>query len=565
MVAQPESRRFRSNSRPQLVEVLGHLIDTAAADDLKSKRLWLNPLPEYIDLQTVLAGNSHTVEPFTLDPAVGMFDDPANQSQRLLTLPLSTHGNAILYGSATSGVENLLATMLFDLISGHNVHQLHVYILDFGSEALTAFRQAPQVGDVLVSTEEEKVSRLFDMLDREVAQRRGLISKYGGSFTRYSQQVGDKPALLLIVNSTAVFNELYEKFEQRLITLAREGTRVGLNIILTASSPMDVRLRLRSNFKQSLACPLDEEGDYLTILGSMRGIAVPHGFARGLIKLNDAIYEFQAARIAAEGADDFERISQTCAELASQNPEKAPAVPTLPNQVTSDTLMAMPGFKPVSRSFVPFGVFEDTLECAAIDLTDSPIMRIVFSKQKDGLAFMRALLDEADFIEGANICILDCAHYFDVLPGKFTSETQDEEAAAALLSDLLDSSNGAAEVNPTKQQSTLIFISGISSFLAGLSSDVALSLKILLANLRALPNVNIICFDAALETSFTSEAWFKTYSSNRDGLWVGEGLDSQSAISVTFGLGERIDPTVKGARGYWVSGGKIRKAKLLVS
>jgi S-DNA-T family DNA segregation ATPase FtsK/SpoIIIE len=549
---------------PQLVKVLEHIINVADAEGQKAQRLWRNPLPSHIQLDDIILAYERASIPFVLNPVLGMYDDPANQAQMLFTLPLAEQGNAIIYGSATSGVEHVVAAMLFNMIHSYSAKQFNAYIIDLGSEALTAFRNAPQVGGILVSADDEKIGRLFKLLGTELEQRRRLISDYGGSYARYSEQVGDKPAILLIINSIALFLELFEIYESRLTTLAREGTRVGIYVVLTATACTDLRIRMRSCFKQALACSLDDVNHYNDIFGSIRGVAIPNGYARGLVKLGEnALYEFQAAHIGSSDADDFALIREACLKLAGSSESLAKQVPVLPEYVNAEVLANMSDGKAICRSYVPFAILEDSLECAAIDFEECPLIRVLFAKPKDGLAFISEFLRMLANEEDASVYLLDCAKHYKELPESLMAATQEDEKAASMLADLLDSQRANDSKNGRTSLQNYIFLSGISSLCTRLPIDVSKVIKDGLTGLRNLSDVNLIFFDIATEGNFTIETWYKTYSSNREGIWVGSGIESQSALALTLPMGVRCDPEVKGDRGYFYINGALNKVKLL--
>ena len=102
-----------------------------------------------------------------MDPVIGELDDPARQKQDVLKLPLSTEGNAIVYGSVGSGKTSFLNAMTYSLIHEHTPEEVNVYLMDFGAETLRSFIQAPHVGDVILSSEEEKINNLFKKLLEE--------------------------------------------------------------------------------------------------------------------------------------------------------------------------------------------------------------------------------------------------------------------------------------------------------------------------------------------------------------------------------------------------------------
>ena len=98
----------------------------------------------------------------------------------MLTLPLSSDGNTVVYGAAGGGKTTFVMTMIYSLLTAHTAKTLHLYLLDYGSEMLRMFEKAPQVGDVLFSSEAEKTKNLFSMLSTELARRKRICAEYGG-------------------------------------------------------------------------------------------------------------------------------------------------------------------------------------------------------------------------------------------------------------------------------------------------------------------------------------------------------------------------------------------------
>ena len=86
------------------------------------------------DLDTIVEATN------VINPIIGEYDDPDNQSQNVLTLPLSREGNTIIFGSAGNGKELMLAGIIYSSITLYNSNQVNFYILDFGAETLTMFR-----------------------------------------------------------------------------------------------------------------------------------------------------------------------------------------------------------------------------------------------------------------------------------------------------------------------------------------------------------------------------------------------------------------------------------------
>lgn len=80
---------------------------------------------------------------------IGEYDEPENQKQGILNLDLIKTGNTIVYGSADSGKETLLSTMIYDLMTTYTTDEVWMYIIDFGTESFKIFKECPHVGEVI--------------------------------------------------------------------------------------------------------------------------------------------------------------------------------------------------------------------------------------------------------------------------------------------------------------------------------------------------------------------------------------------------------------------------------
>lgn len=79
----------------------------------------------------------------------------------------------------------MLTTMVYELIRVHSAEYLNIYILDFGAETLRMFEKTPQVGDVIFSSEAEKIINLMKMIKAEISVRKKLFVDYGGDYESY--------------------------------------------------------------------------------------------------------------------------------------------------------------------------------------------------------------------------------------------------------------------------------------------------------------------------------------------------------------------------------------------
>ena len=535
---------------------LGAIQQVASARHLAATRLWLDPLPDYLSLHELyerygsLPADSDRSD---LLLVVGELDDPANQAKRPLLVSLQRDGNLALYGDANSGVEGALAAMLMNACEHYTASELNVYMLDFGGGLLTAFDDAPQVGNVVVASDEERVSRLFMHLSKEMERRRVVLSSVGGSYARYVAHGNDCPRILLVLNGMGVFNELYERYEALLLKLLREGAAAGMHVVLCAVTVQDIRMRLRACVKSSLLFSLASENDYMSLLGSLRGVALPDRPGRGILRKGDGIYMFQAAGVACSPEDDpYGVIRSACDAMgAAGQGTCAPAVPVLPERVTSDLFKNM-----TSGAVVPIGIRESSLELCAFDYSERAIERVLYAKAKDGVAYLAAAIDCCVRMHGFRVIVADYAGGLKGTLADMPCEFWNAETMLDSMCELLENTaDGDAE--------TLLVVSGIGAFLTRSDPLKTKGIRERLLSLSPDGSLKILLADSAFDAAYTQEPWFKSQIGSKTALWVGEGLDGQSAVQVTYAMGQRVDPEVRGDRGYIVDGGRIANVKLI--
>lgn len=550
------------NLGPELTVLMERLMEVADAQDKHARQLWLDPIPAHIELAAierrfgVRTGTAGVApESHDLNAVVGMYDNPAMQKQGMLSIPLSQAGNVVVYGSAESGSEQVLRAMVFSLLQAHSARTLSMYLLDFGSQALTAFAHAPQVGDVMLVSDEEKVRRFFDFATAEIARRRALLAPYGGSFERYCEKTDGFPAMVVMINGISAFLEAYSKYEEALIAFARDAAQVGIRLVITAEGANVVRTRLRSSFRQVLACDLADPNDYMMLFGSMRGVPLPHGYGRGLVKTDDGLLEFQAAALCPAAESEYDCIVAECDAMAQAARAVAPAIPMPPKRVDARTLAAaqLPG------AAVPYGIYDDTLGVAAFDFDEAPLARCCFQKKNYGREFISAFLDAAILRGGWDVVLLD----FEGMLGKAPAGVRapQKDAASAYLQELAQRGADAAQAGRM-----LVVAVGLPAFLGGADFSIASGVKDYLKSLRAGGAVSFLLADTAVDAAGAAyDDWFKTHLSNKEGLWIGPGADAQNAISAPYNARFAKDSQMDETKGYAIGGGAVRLVHLVAA
>ena len=157
----------------------------------------------------------------------------------------------------------MLSSIIYSTITTHYSDEINFYILDFGAETLTMFKEAPHVGEVLLSNDEEKINNLFKTLTSIIEERKKLFVEYNGSYDFYINHGGIQiPMITVVINNYEGFMDTYPDYEDIVNQMTRDCLKYGIVFILTTSGPNTIRYKLRQNFAQSIVLQFNDTSDY---------------------------------------------------------------------------------------------------------------------------------------------------------------------------------------------------------------------------------------------------------------------------------------------------------------
>jgi len=302
---------------------------------------WLPPLAARIMLSEIIEKNyqEQWQEPKQiLYPIIGVGDFPEEQDQRPIHIPITKDGHLAVFSSPGYGKSSFIQTVIMDLVRTHSPSDLHIYLLDFGTNGLLPLRDLPHVADMMLIDEEEKIKKLLRRLEQEINHRKQLLRQVGvATMEIYEKATGEtNPHMLISIDNYDAIreSEYVEEFERTIIQLAREGASIGIHLMITASRQNVLRMPLLSNIKTQIALYLIEEFEARNIVGKTdhKTEEMP---GRGLIKLEEPTV-FQTA-LPTNGADTLaviEAIQSEAKEMdAHWDGERPEAIPMMPEEV----------------------------------------------------------------------------------------------------------------------------------------------------------------------------------------------------------------------------------------
>ena len=531
-----------SNEGEQLTNILKYICSIANEEQIKTKNLWLENVPENIYVDKLKKKYHFNPENNKYIALIGEYDDPFKQRQGPVKIDLLNDGNVVIYGNAESGKETLLSTMTYSLMTSYNTDQLQMYLLDFGSEALKIFKSSPHVGDVIFMGEDEKLNRFFAMIREEIERRKAIISDYNGDYKLYIEKSKNSlPMIVVVINNYEAFNENYEmEYDDMLLTLSREGLKYGITFVTTSSSFNDMRYRLGQNFKNKIALQLNKEDDYYSIFEKVGKKRPSHNFGRGLISINDEIYEFQTAKIC-EAEEYNSVIEKTINEIKKDNKTVAKPIPVLPERVGIDDIKTE--IKDITA--VPIGITRKTLKPLTYNFKKNFATLITSKKLSDSVEYSFYVLEVLKKLFEINVVIINAEKILQ-------SETNNFVNTYNELVSQVEKNN--------KKEHTICVILGIDKFLNSIEEN---QFKNVLEKAEKNENYSFIIVDSANKIKdHTYEEWYKEYLSEDTGIWVGNGFDSQYLISIMADRRD-IDDNCGRDFGYLVKDGNYTMLKLL--
>lgn len=523
------AKKLIKSEGEELSSILKYIIDISKDMKFKVNQLWLERIPNEIYIDNLVKKYNYNKKKYNIIPIIGEYDDPFNQSQGLLTLPLNCEGNAIIYGVSDSGKDELLETLVYSIITNYDTSEVNLYLLDFGAETLMNFAEAPQVGNVILNGEDEKLSNMIKLLNSEMNKRKKLFTSYNGNYNDYIKmsRIGI-PNIIVIINGIEVMSEVYQELVDKLIPVIREGSKYGINFVICGTSQNSVKFKISQCCKQILCLQMNSDTDYRDILGKTEGIVPFNSLGRGLIKI-DRVCEFQTAFIANE-EEKLNRINSAIETLQEKGITHAMGVPTMPDVIEIDRFKD----KYKGLNSVPIGLTKEQLTSQMYDFTKN-VINIISSTEIDNMKlFIRNFLKVIESRDNFSKIVIDANNYFEDYNYNIKCFNNDFNKVVDMIKVSDDSIQKILSENNMnvrclkKLPNNLCIIIGINKFINKLDDEHKNIFKNIIQNNKEALKINFAFIDVPSNIkTFEFEEWFKNNTNLNDGIWIGSGFTQQ--------------------------------------
>lgn len=396
-LAQEDERRDEEQSRSThalgdrpVLDILVERISAqaaAVATGRPTRRVWLEPLPPILTLDTVGDVQDRSS---ALSAPVGVLDIPERQRQEPLVLDFTgAAGNLVIVGAPQTGKSTTLRTLLTSLSSRYAPGDIALYVLDFGGGSLAPLRRLPQVAAVAGRSDPELVRRTLATLTDALTEREQLFHALGiDSAAELRRRRGTDSAardlsgdLFLVIDGWTALRDSDDTVEEQVRDIATRGLSLGIHVIATIAADNQMRLNMATAFGGRLELHLQDPYDSRIDRDLATGL--PSDVPGRALLPGRHYAQIALPRIDGHATTEqqSEALEQLIDDVAGRWATPVPPVQTLPSSITLDELAD--GRPQQSRGLV-LGIGERRLQPITLDLTGADPHLLVYGDTASG-------------------------------------------------------------------------------------------------------------------------------------------------------------------------------------
>ncbi|MBR5662921.1 MAG: type VII secretion protein EssC [Bacilli bacterium] len=510
----------------ELINVVSYVSNSSKQLALKNRPLWLENIQDYMLLSDLIQKYNHQkAKPYDFNIIVGEYDEPRKQEQGPLYLNLKD-GNIVIMGQNNSGIDELLSTIIFSSISEHNPREIAFYIIDFGAETMKKFSKFPHVGEVAFQEDTDTVTGILEMIINELEDRKNLLSDFNGSYEYYNRVNETKlPLISIVINNYDVFMESFSRITDLMNNLFRDSAKYGIIFIITGSQSA-IRQRQLQFFNHLILLNMSDDSQYRAITNCRRELIPKKTLGRGICKTNsldnDSYCEFQTAFIYRQDKelDLLRSYADKCVDFYKY---KVKQLVKLPEEITSsDLIKYCQGLEDI-----PIGFNYYKKDVAKYNLLSQKIHVITCNDLKENMEFIYGLTSILSNIPNVKTRVIDFNKIFNklIIDVRMFNENLNV-MVAALENDVLTRNEA--------QDWAVNIVVGAGSYKKVLSEAGQLIFNNMFNNIiNSHKTIYILADDYNDIKNLKPETWFDQIDLS-NGIWVGNGLDSQSILSTNI-------------------------------
>ncbi|KZK05610.1 FtsK/SpoIIIE family protein putative EssC component of Type VII secretion system [Lactococcus cremoris] len=344
---------------------------------------------------------------------LGLLDIPSMQSQEVYNYNLEETSHTVIFSSPGFGKSVTLQTMVMNLARQNTPEQVQFNLFDFGTNGLLPLKNLPHVADIVTLEENEKLQKMFNRLEQNLAERKALFKKEGvANLNQY--QAKAKRELPILVNVLDSYDGLSQNDNRKdnidnlLMKVLREGAAVGIYLVITAGRYNAIRMNMMANIQTKMALFLNEDGDLSNLFGrdKLEQVELP---GRAQIKL-DQLLALQIY-LPVKGESEVEVLAALEQEITAMNDSWTGSlpdeIPMVPDELTPEAYAANINKE---KDLMPLGLNKLSAQAEFFKLFNAKSLGIFPASAKQFKQVMPFLMEQLfESIENAEVILIDAS------------------------------------------------------------------------------------------------------------------------------------------------------------
>lgn len=277
----------------QLEAVMKMMANLGEELNMKTKELWLEPLPE----QLLFEDLKETKEEVFGVVACGRMDLPHIQKQVNYEIEFIRDGHLAIYGSSGTGKSTLVQTIFYAMALKNEPSQFNSFIMDFNGGSLIGLSRMPHCVGYVTDEDESKVKKLLNTIGQIISDRRAkFVEANCANYESYLEAGGkDMPIILAVIDNYASFREKMYKCEELLVQSITPARACGIYFIITGSSKGAIYYKVIDHISNKVVFNMNDTGSYRDIFNVRVPVFPENIKGRALVINEKIVVEMQVA------------------------------------------------------------------------------------------------------------------------------------------------------------------------------------------------------------------------------------------------------------------------------
>jgi S-DNA-T family DNA segregation ATPase FtsK/SpoIIIE len=392
----PEQELTRPSIGRALIDECVDRLRGAAAS---TAPVWLEPLPSRLGLDLVIPPSKAAVANTPLSVPVGLLDDPSHQRRDPWLLDLTRSGGHVaILGAPQSGRSTFLRTVGASLALTRTPREVSIYGMDLTGGGLQRLEGFPHVGGVATRSHRDRLRRLLEELHGMLARREAVFRDKGIDSLQVMRaqhadgklnEIGSADIVLLVDGLGAVRTD-FDELEEPLGDLLQRGSSYGIHVVAAMTRWNELKMSLQPLIGTRLELRLNDPTD--SLIGRKLAQTI-RASQPGRLLTDESLFAQVALPVL--GDTDDESIGEALEALAAQSAQSWNGPSAAPIRLLPDSFPPSDLPSAVDEpDGLPFGLRQDTLEPAILELPDLDQHLLVFGDTRSGkTTLMRGLAD----------------------------------------------------------------------------------------------------------------------------------------------------------------------------